>query len=104
MIPTLPVLISAGTVPLSINERSSMAKQLGRWKCSTSLIDPRDGAMLRLSVRSKAVERQRVWPRKRDGSKIERNPQRPSARPARAKLVASATAAACGDHPTLLPS
>jgi hypothetical protein len=42
---------------------------------------------------------------KRDGLEIEQNPLQPPTRPARAKLVTTpATAAACGDEWTILPS
>jgi hypothetical protein len=47
-----------------------------------------------LSVRSEAMECRRLWPRKRDGSEIVRSLERPTARPARARLVTPATAAA----------
>jgi hypothetical protein len=43
------------------------------------------------------------WPRKREGLKIDRDVQRSPARPARAKLVTQATAAACGDERKNLP-
>ena len=45
----------------------------------------------------------RSWPRKREGSEIERDVQRSSARATRAKLATQATAAVCGDERTNLP-
>jgi RimJ/RimL family protein N-acetyltransferase len=62
----------------------------------------RAGKTMLLSVCSEPAECRACGPRKRDGSEIDRNPQRPPARPARASLVTPATAAACGDERTIL--
>jgi len=82
------------------------AAYLGVQHCGTGDDLPlpnRAGNTMLLSVRSEAVECRRLWPRKR-GSEIARSLERPTARPARARLVTPATAAACGDERTLLPS